>query len=220
LTTNYQKGIEMIWTRRILQGHSTESVALGIEACKVFKDVTGADLALWSPLGGMPYNALAWTSTAEDLSAIVEEDAKLAASEAWKLLGQRFSGTTTTMPELPDNIYNFHAISSNFTPHAVGAVVMTTSLTMKDGADYFGALKFLSEWCEVAASTTGAGVVVSIPMFGVAGMIESSSFFPNAKAAEAGRNAALASTTWMTKFMEGREFFNANMNRTGIIRIA
>ena len=63
MTTNYQKGIEMIWTRRILQGHSTESVALGIEACKVFNDVTGGNLSLWSPLGGMPYNALAWTQT-------------------------------------------------------------------------------------------------------------------------------------------------------------
>jgi hypothetical protein len=220
LTTNYQKGIEMIWTRRILQGHSTESVALGIEACKVFKDVTGADLALWSPLGGMPYNALAWTSTAEDLSAIVEEDAKLAASEAWKLLGQRFSGTTTTMPELPDNIYNFHAISSNFTPHAVGNVVTTASVTMKDGADYFGALKYLTEWCEVLASATGAGVIVSLPMFGINGTVEISSFYQNAKAAEAGRNAAMASTTWMTKFMEGGTFFNANMNRTAIIRIA
>ena len=210
----------MIWTRRILQGHSTESVALGIEACKVFNDVTGGNLSLWSPLGGMPYNALAWTSTAEDLSAIVEEDAKLAASEAWKLLGKRFSGTTTTIPELPDNIYNFHAISSNFNPHAVGNVVTTASVTMKDGADYFGALKYLTEWCEVLASATGAGVIVSLPMFGINGTVEISSFYQNAKAAEAGRNAAMASTTWMTKFMEGGTFFNANMNRTAIIRIA
>jgi hypothetical protein len=57
-------------------------------------------------------------------------------------------------------------------------------------------------------------------MFGVNGTVEISSFYPNAKAAEAGRNAAMASTTWMTKFMEGGAFFNANMNRTGIIRIA
>jgi hypothetical protein len=91
---------------------------------------------------------------------------------------------------------------------------------MKDGADYFGALKFLTEWCEVVASATGAGVIVSLPMFGINGTVEISSFYPNAKAAEAGRNAAMASTTWLTKFMEGGTFFNANMNRTAIIRIA
>lgn len=210
----------MIWSRRILQGHSTESVALGIEACKVFNDVTGGNLSLWSPLGGMPHNALAWTQTAEDFDEIVERAFKCGASSAWTHLMQRASGTATTIPELPDNVYSFHAISSNFTPHTVGSVVMSSSLTMKDGADYFGALKFLTEWCEVAASATGAGVIVSVPMFGVAGVIETSSFYPNAKAAEAGRNAAMASTTWMTKFMEGGAFFNANMNRTAIIRIA
>jgi len=210
----------MIWTRRILQGHSTESVALGTEACKVFKDVTGADLALWSPLGGMPYNALAWTQTAEDFNEAVERAFKCGASDAWTHLMQRASGTATTIPELPDNVYNFHAISSNFTPHTVGTVVMGTSLTMKDGADYFGALKYLTEWCEVAASATGAGVIVSIPMFGAAGVIEISSFYPNAKSAEDGRNAAMASTTWLTKFMEGGAFFNSGMNRTAIIRIA
>ena len=90
----------------------------------------------------------------------------------------------------------------------VGSVVMGTSLTMKDGADYFGALKYLTEWCEVAASATGAGV------------IEISSFYPNAKSAEDGRNAAMASTTWLTKFMEGGAFFNSGMNRTAIMRIA
>jgi len=220
LTTNYQKGIEMIWTRRILQGHSTESVALGIEACKVFNDVTGGNLSLWSPLGGMPYNALAWTQTAEDFNEAVERGLKCGASDAWTHLMQRASGTATTIPELPDNIYNFHAISSNFTPHAVGNVVTTASVTMKDGADYFGALKYLTEWCEVLASATGAGVIVSLPMFGINGTVEISSFYPNAKAAEAGRNAAMASTTWLTKFMEGGTFFNANMNRTAIMRIA
>ena len=61
---------------------------------------------------------------------------------------------------------------------------------------------------------------LSLAMFGVNGTVEISSFYPNAKAAEAGRNAAMASTTWMTKFMEGGTFFNANMNRTAIIRIA
>jgi len=220
LVTNYQKGIEMIWTRRVLQGHSLESVALGIEACKVFNDVTGGNLSLWSPLGGMPYNALAWISTAEDLSAIVEEDAKLAASEAWKHLGQRFSGTTTTMPEYPDNFFNFHAISSNFTPHTVGTIVMGSSITMKDGADFLGAQKYMTEWCEVASSATGAGVIVSVPMFGVNGTIEVANFFPNAKAADAGRAAGMANAAAMAKFMEGGKFFNANMNRTAIIRIA
>ena len=102
----------------------------------------------------------------------------------------------------------------------VGSVVMGTSLTMKDGADYFGALKYLTEWCEVAASATSAGVIVSIPMFGAAGVIEISSFYPNAKSAEDGRNAAMASTTWLTKFMEGGAFFNSGMNRTAIMRIA
>ena len=220
LVNNYQKGIEMIWTRRILQGHSTESVALGIEACKIFNDVTGGNLSLWSPLGGMPYNALAWTQTAEDFNEAVERGFKCGASEAWTHLMQRASGTATTIAELPDNVYNFHAISSSFTPHTVGSVVMGTSLTMKDGADYFGALKYLTEWCEVAASATGAGVIVSIPMFGAAGVIEISSFYPNAKSAEDGRNAAMASTTWLTKFMEGGAFFNSGMNRTAIIRIA
>ena len=57
-------------------------------------------------------------------------------------------------------------------------------------------------------------------MFGAAGVIEISSFYPDAKSAEAGRNAAMASTTWMTKFMEGGAFFNSDMNRTAIIRIA
>ena len=102
----------------------------------------------------------------------------------------------------------------------VGSVVMGTSLTMKDGADYFGALKYLTEWCEVAASATGAGVIVSIPMFGAAGVIEISSFYPNAKSAEDGRNAAMASTTWLTKFMEGGAFFNSGMNRTANMCIA
>jgi hypothetical protein len=220
LITNYQKGIEMIWTRRILQGHSTESVALGIEACKIFKDVTGADLALWSPLGGMPYNALAWTQTAEDFNEAVERGFKCGASDAWMHLMQRASGTATTIPELPDNIYNFHAISSNFTPHAVGTVVMGSSITMKDGADYLGAQKYMTEWCEVASSATGAGVIVSVPMFGVNGTIEVSNFYPNAKAADAGRAAGMASAALMGKFMEGGAFFNANMNRTAIIRIA
>ena len=210
----------MIWTRRILQGHSTESVALGIEACKIFKDVTGADLALWSPLGGMPYNALAWTQTAEDFNEAVERGFKCGASDAWMHLMQRASGTATTIPELPDNIYNFHAISSNFTPHAVGTVVMGSSITMKDGADYLGAQKYMTEWCEVASSATGAGVIVSVPMFGVNGTIEVSNFYPNAKAADAGRAAGMASAALMGKFMEGGAFFNANMNRTAIIRIA
>lgn len=203
-----------------MQGHSTESVALGIEACKIFKDVTGADLALWSPLGGMPYNALAWTQTAEDFNEAVERGFKCGASDAWMHLMQRASGTATTIPELPDNIYNFHAISSNFTPHAVGTVVMGSSITMKDGADYLGAQKYMTEWCEVASSATGAGVIVSVPMFGVNGTIEVSNFYPNAKAADAGRAAGMASAALMGKFMEGGAFFNANMNRTAIIRIA
>ena len=210
----------MIWTRRVLQTNSTESLALGTEACKIFKDVTGAELALWSPLGGMPFTALAWTASAEDFNESVERGFKLGASDAWADLMQRSAGTATTIQEFPDNVLSFHAISSNFTPHTVGSVVMGTSLTMKDGADYFGALKYLTEWCEVAASATGAGVIVSIPMFGAAGVIEISSFYPNAKSAEDGRNAAMASTTWLTKFMEGGAFFNSGMNRTAIIRIA
>ena len=210
----------MTWTRRVLQGHSTESVALGIEACKIFNEVTGGNLSLWSPLGGMPYNALAWLQSAEDFNEVVERSFKCGASDAWTHLMQRASGTASTIAEYPDNVYSFHATSSNLTPHTVGSVVMTSSLTMKDGADYFGALKFLTEWCEIAAGVTGGGVVVSVPMFGVAGAIETSSFYPNAKAAEAGRNAAMASTAWLTKFMEGGAFFNANMNRTAVIRIA
>jgi len=220
LVTNYQKGIEMIWTRRILQGHSTESVALGIEACKVFNDVTGGNLSLWSPLGGMPYNALAWTQTAEDFNEAVERGFKCGASDAWTHLMQRASGTATTIPELPDNIYNFHAISSNFTPHTVGTIVMGSSITMKDGADFLGAQKYMTEWCEVASSATGAGVIVSVPMFGVNGTIEVANFYPNAKAADAGRAAGMANATAMAKFFEGGKFFNANMNRTATIRIA
>jgi hypothetical protein len=210
----------MIWTRRVLQGHSTESVALGIEACKIFNEVTGGNLSLWSPLGGMPYNALAWTQTAEDFNEIVERGFKCGASEAWTHLMQRASGTATTIAELPDNSFSFHAISSNFTPHAVGTVVMGSSITMKDGADYLGAQKYMTEWCEVASSATGAGVIVSVPMFGVNGTIEVSNFYPNAKAADAGRAAGMASAALMGKFMEGGAFFNANMNRTAIIRIA
>ena len=210
----------MIWTRRVLQGHSTESVALGIEACKIFNDVTGGNLSLWSPLGGMPYNALAWTQTAEDFNEIVERGFKCGASEAWTHLMQRASGTATTIAELPDNSFSFHAISRNFTPHAVGTVVMGSSITMKDGADYLGAQKYMTEWCEVASSATGAGVIVSVPMFGVNGTIEVSNFYPNAKAADAGRAAGMASAALMGKFMEGGAFFNANMNRTAIIRIA
>ena len=210
----------MIWTRRVLQGHSTESVALGIEACKIFNEVTGGNLSLWSPLCGMPYNALAWTQTAEDFNEIVERGFKCGASEAWTHLMQRASGTATTIAELPDNSFSFHAISSNFTPHAVGTVVMGSSITMKDGADYLGAQKYMTEWCEVASSATGAGVIVSVPMFGVNGTIEVSNFYPNAKAADAGRAAGMASAALMGKFMEGGAFFNANMNRTAIIRIA
>jgi hypothetical protein len=210
----------MIWTRRVLQGHSTESVALGIEACKIFNEVTGGNLSLWSPLGGMPYNALAWTQTAEDFNEIVERGFKCGASEAWTHLMQRASGTATTIAELPDNSFSFHAISSNFTPHAVGTVVMGSSITMKNGADYLGAQKYMTEWCEVASSATGAGVIVSVPMFGVNGTIEVSNFYPNAKAADAGRAAGMASAALMGKFMEGGAFFNANMNRTAIIRIA
>ena len=210
----------MIWTRRVLQGHSTESVALGIEACKIFNEVTGGNLSLWSPLGGMPYNALAWTQTAEDFNEIVERGFKCGASEAWTHLMQRASGTATTIAELPDNSFSFHAISSNFTPHAVGTVVMGSSITMKDGADFLGAQKYMTEWCEAASSATGAGVIVSVPMFGVNGTIEVSNFYSNAKAADAGRATGMASATLMGKFMEGGAFFNANMNRTAIIRIA
>jgi hypothetical protein len=57
-------------------------------------------------------------------------------------------------------------------------------------------------------------------MFGVNGTIEVANFFPNAKAADAGRAAGMASAAMMAKFMEGGKFFNANMNRTAIIRIA
>ncbi len=210
----------MIWTRRVLQGHSTESVALGIEACKIFNEVTGGNLSLWSPLGGMPYNALAWTQTAEDFNEVVERSFKCGASDAWTHLMQRASGTATTIAELPDNSFSFHAISSNFTPHAVGTVVMGSSITMKDGADFLGAQKYMTEWCEAASSATGAGVIVSVPMFGVNGTIEVSNFYSNAKAADAGRAAGMASATLMGKFMEGGAFFNANMNRTAIIRIA
>ena len=210
----------MIWTRRVLQGHSTESVTLGIEACKIFNEVTGGNLSLWSPLGGMPYNALAWTQTAEDFNEVVERSFKCGASEAWTHLMQRASGPATTIAELPDNSFSFHAISSNFTPHAVGTVVMGSAITMKDGADFLGAQKYMTEWCEAASSATGAGVIVSVPMFGVNGTIEVSNFYSNAKAADAGRAAGMASATLMGKFMEGGAFFNANMNRTAIIRIA
>jgi hypothetical protein len=57
-------------------------------------------------------------------------------------------------------------------------------------------------------------------MFGVNGTIEVANFFPNAKAADAGRAAGMANAAAMAKFMEGGKFFNANMNRTAIIRIA
>ena len=97
---------------------------------------------------------------------------------------------------------------------------MGSSITMKDGADYLGAQKFMTEWCEVASSATGAGVIVSVPMFGINGTIEVANFFPNAKAADAGRAAGMASAAMMAKFMEGGKFFHANMNRTAIIRIA
>jgi hypothetical protein len=168
----------------------------------------------------MPYNALAWTQTAEDFNEVVERSFKCGASEAWTHLMQRASGTATTIAELPDNSFSFHAISSNFTPHAVGTVVMGSAITMKDGADFLGAQKYMTEWCEAASSATGAGVIVSVPMFGVNGTIEVSNFYSNAKAADAGRAAGMASATLMGKFMEGGAFFNANMNRTAIIRIA
>ena len=42
----------------------------------------------------------------------------------------------------------------------------------------------------------------------------------DAKSAKSGRNAAMASTTWMTNYKEGGAFFNSGMNRTANMCIA
>jgi len=64
----------------------------------------------------------------------------------------------------------------------------------------------------------GTRVVVVAPI-GLGGHLSPSTQPQDAKSAKAGRNAAMASTTWMTNYKEGGAFFNNDRNRTAIIRI-
>jgi hypothetical protein len=212
----------MISFQKTLQANTNDAFGYAVEAANLYEEITGAKVNVWRMLAGAPQNLVMWSQSAPTWAEVADNNAKVAVNQKWRDLMNRHSGAWSTWPAVSatDNVASWVARSKDWVDHGVGTVVLNSRVSLNQGADYFAAIGWLSEWCDFAARITGAQVAASVPMFGMSGFMDIGNFYANVKNAENGRSAGMASAEWLTKFTEGAKFFSGNIERVAAQRVA
>ena len=164
----------------------------------------GVDATVWLGGAGYKMGTVIFTTPYENLADRAEANVKLGASEAVMEANQKLISYTRGV-EL-DTIIQYLKGGTLAAAVPVGAVVSLIQSQLAQGADWMKTLEWSMAMAELNEKISGVTANLGFVTFGQLGGLVQFSGFANAAAAEAAREAQMASAEWMPLFLKGGEF--------------
>ena len=185
------------------QGEMAKIVPILLDMKKAVQDA-GVDATFWIGGNGYKNGTVIFTAPYEKLSDRAEANAKLAASKAVMEASQRFNPHVRAL-EL-DTIIQYLKGGTFAATVPAGAVVSLIQSQLAQGADWMKTLEWSMAMAELNEKISGVTANLGMVIFGQVGGLIQFSGFANAAAAEAAREAQMASAEWLPHFIKGGQF--------------
>jgi hypothetical protein len=167
-------------------------------------DAAGSNATFWIGGAGYKMGTVILTAPYENLADRAEVMAKLATSKAVTEANQKLISYTRNVE--PDMIIQYLKGGTFAAAVPVGAVVSLVQSQPAQGADWPKRLEWAMAMAELNEKISGVTANLGMVIFGQIGGLVQFSGYANAAAAEAAREAQLASAEWLPHFIKGGQF--------------
>jgi hypothetical protein len=167
-------------------------------------DAVGSNATFWIGGAGYKMGTVILTAPYENLADRAEVMVKLATSKAVTEANQKLISYTRNVE--PDMIIQYLKGGKFAAAAPVGAVVSLVQSQPAQGADWPKRLEWAMAMAELNEKISGVTANLGMVIFGQIGGLVQFTGYANAAAAEAAREAQLASAEWLPHFIKGGQF--------------
>ena len=164
----------------------------------------GVDYTIWIGGAGYKNGTVIFTTPYENLVDRADATAKLGASKAMVQVNERIIPYIRNVE--PDMIMQYLKGGTFASAVPVGAVVSLVQSQLAQGADWMKTLEWAMSMADLNEKISGVTANLGMVIFGPVGGLIQFTGYANAAAAEAARQAQLASSEWLPQFIKGGQF--------------
>jgi len=196
-----------------MTGSTSANIAIAVEACTLFQELTGASLSAWIASAGVAPGTFGFTTWAADMETISTRNGQMMASSKWADLEIKASKSITAWGD--DQILQAIVLPQLRGADAQpGAVMTQTIIRGRQDSNPMEMLEWAMRMSEVAGRVTGLSS--GLLQFGYGtdwGSYGFTSLGENAAAVDAGTAKSAASEEYMSTFMEGSKYVDRSSSR-------
>lgn len=205
----------MLVTQRQIQmtGSTLANIAIAVEACGLFQEITGAPLSAWIASAGLPPGTFGFTTWAADLDTIATRNAQMLASQKWAELEIKASKSITAWGD--DQIVEvIVAPQTRGADAQAGAVMRQSIIRPLQDSDPVQMLEWATRMVQVVGRVTGLSSGLIQFGFGTDwGSYAITGLADNAAAYDSALAKGQASEEYTSTFMEGAKYVDRASGR-------
>lgn len=203
-TLNSYRSIMYLFNRTIeTTGEMAKILPILIDMKKAVQDA-GVEGSFWIGGNGYKNGTVIFSSPYATLADRAAATAKLSANKSVAAFYEKFN--PYIRDKEPDVILQFVKGGIATAAIPVGAVVSLIKSELAQGADWIKTIEWATAIAELNEKLTGVPANLAFVVFGQLGGLVQFSGYANIEAAEAARDAQMASAEWMPLFLKGGEF--------------
>ena len=184
-------------------GQMAKIVPILLDMKKAVQDA-GVEGTFWIGGNGFKNGTVIFSANYATLADRAAATAKLAANKSVAAFYEKFN--PHIRDKEPDVILQYVKGGVTAAVIPVGAVVSSIRSELAQGADWMKTLEWATAVAELNEKLTGVPANLAFVTFGGLGGLVQFSAYANIEAAEAARNAQMASAEWLPLFMKGGAF--------------